>query len=49
MASTNNDLSTPLTAAGVDFSNETQASIFLQNLMEDRDLQISANAVTRKF
>lgn len=48
MASTN-DPSTPLTPAGVDFSNETQALNFLQDLLDDRALQVSANAVARNF
>lgn len=39
----------PLTAAGVDFSNETQASDFLGQLLDDSDFQIDGNAMARRF
>jgi hypothetical protein len=48
MATGNGD-SSILSTAGIDFSNETQASEFLQNLLDDRILQINANATARKF
>jgi ferric-chelate reductase len=39
----------PLSTDGVDFSNETQAANFLQDLLDDSVFQIGANAVARKF
>jgi len=39
----------PLLATGVDFSNETQASDFLADLLDDSVLQIQGNQYARYF
>lgn len=43
------DSSTPLSPAGVDFSNETQANDFLGSLLDDTTLQVKGNAYARYF
>lgn len=43
------DSSTPLSPAGVDFSNETQANDFLGSLLDDTTLQVTGNAYARYF
>jgi ferric-chelate reductase len=43
------DSAPPLSAAGVDFSNETQASDFLGQLLDDSIFQIDGNAMGRRF
>ncbi|KAL1966261.1 hypothetical protein VTN77DRAFT_4614 [Rasamsonia byssochlamydoides] len=40
---------TPLNASGVDFSNQTQAFNFLQEILDDTYLQIDGNRAARKF
>lgn len=39
----------PLTPAGVDFSNETDAFNFLQEILDDTDLQVDGNNAARNF
>jgi ferric-chelate reductase len=39
----------PLNDTGVDFSNETQAANFLSEILDDSDLQITANQYARDF
>lgn len=39
----------PLTTAGVDFHNETQAFNFLQEVLDDSYFQIESNAFARYF
>lgn len=41
--------SSALNASAVDFSNDTQAMDFLEQLLDDSDLQISGNAFARYF
>lgn len=41
--------SSALNAAGVDFSNDTQAMDFLEQMLDDTGLQISGNAYARYF
>lgn len=43
------DSMTPLTTAGVDFSNATQAGDFLDDLLDDSVLQVTGNAYARYF
>jgi len=40
---------TPLTALGVDFQDAAQASEFLEMLLDDATLQVTANAYARYF
>jgi ferric-chelate reductase len=40
---------TPLNDSGVDFSNETQAFNFLQEILDDTYLQVDGNQAARKF
>jgi len=39
----------PLNDSGVDFSNETQAFNFLQNILDDSYLQVESNRYARYF
>lgn len=39
----------PLSPAGVDFSNETQASNFLSEILDDTYLQLDGNNAARNF
>jgi len=43
------DSQMPLSATGVDFSNSTQASDFLDNLLDDSTLQVTGNQYARYF
>jgi len=39
----------PLNASGIDFSNSTQASMFLGEILDDTQLQIDGNMYARNF
>jgi ferric-chelate reductase len=39
----------PLSAAGVDFSNSTQAANFLAELLDDTELQVEGNTYAKYF
>lgn len=43
------DSSAPLNSSGVDFSNETQAFNFLQEILDDTYLQIDGNHAATHF
>lgn len=49
MPAMGDDSSSALNATGVNFSNDTQAMDFLGEILDDSDLQISANAFARYF
>ena len=49
MPAMSGDSSPALNATGVDFSNDTQAMEFLGQILDDTDLQISADADARYF
>ena len=49
MPAMGDDSSSALNASAVDFSNDTQAMDFLEQLLDDSDLQISGNAYARYF
>ena len=39
----------PLNASGIDFSNSTQASMFLGEILDDTEFQIDGNMYARNF
>ena len=39
----------PLNASGVDFSNSTQASMFLGEILDDTEFQVDGNMYARNF
>lgn len=39
----------PLNASGIDFSNSTQASMFLGEILDDTEFQIEGNMYARNF
>lgn len=39
----------PLNASGIDFSNETDASLFLGEILDDTMFQVDANMYARHF
>ncbi len=39
----------PLNASGIDFSNDTQASMFLGEILDDSQFQIDGNMYARNF
>ena len=39
----------PLNASGIDFSNSTEASMFLGEILDDSQLQIDGNMYARNF
>lgn len=39
----------PLNASGIDFSNDTQASMFLGEILDDTEFQIDGNMYARNF
>jgi len=39
----------PLNASGIDFSNSTQASIFLGEILDDAVFQVDGNMYARNF
>lgn len=49
MGGDSSSMQAPLSAQGIDFSNDTQASGFLDDLLDDSSLQISGNAYARYF
>ena len=49
MPAMGDDSSSALNASAVDFSNHTQAMEFLEQLLDDSDLQISGNAYAKYF
>ena len=49
MPAMGDDSSSALNASAVDFSNHTQAMDFLEQLLDDSDLQISGNAYATYF
>lgn len=49
MGMSGSDSSGPLTAAGVDLSNETQAFNFLQEILDDSILGVQGNQYARYY
>lgn len=49
MSSGDSSSTGPLTSAGVDFSNETQAFDFLQEILDDSTLGLVGNQYARYF
>ena len=39
----------PLNASGIDFSNSTQASMFLGEILDDTEFQVDGNMYARNF
>ena len=49
MGGSDMDSQMPLSASDVDFSNSTQASEFLEDLLDDTTLQVTGNQYARYF